>query len=305
MPEETLRVSGYRDNKVRVEVTEIRGEGGPVYPQIAVPLEFVLSAAEERSGEIMFYDFLQVSGSLFLQNPAVKIGDSKSEFSPYRVLSSNQSYTYRLEIPLTQYRIERIEEARRGDIQLRLDIDTSVALYNKPLRLTIQIGEPISEGFVTGFKRARCSLNFAIPQSHWIDKVLPGLGYGKTRIIEIPLPEKAFPEIFPQALDELSHAQRYFNEGDYDKTVAHCRNAIEPVKKELEKFREQIASDTEYEWVKTLAEETFNWLDKLYKKTRDLTSKSHHIPSVGHFSRHEAESIILVTTALLNYVGNL
>jgi len=44
------------------------------------------------------------------------------------------------------------------------------------------------ENFTTG----NFNITFSIPQSHWIDKILPGLGYGKVKLIEIPALEQKF-----------------------------------------------------------------------------------------------------------------
>jgi P2-related tail formation protein len=50
-------------------------------------------------------------------------------------------------------------------------------------------------------------------------------------------------------------------------------------------------------------ESTYTWLDKLIKETSNFASKTHHPPSTGHFSRHDAQVVQMITTAIIAYAG--
>ena len=206
-----------------LEVDRISGFGGPEYPQLHIPIEFTLRPAEDR-GEIKAYSLLWLRSSLHIEN--VKIGEGFpepiAEYSwPY--LSPRQ---ISIEIPLDHYRIEKIEERRQGDIQFRLSGSALIAEHPSIAKAGPNEQQEYRtdvENFTTG----NFNITFSIPQSHWVDKILPGFGYGKVKLIEVPIPEKIVPDTFQKALTELQESQRYFVEGDYDKVVAHCRSALQ------------------------------------------------------------------------------
>jgi len=183
---------------------------------------------------------------------------------------------------------------------MQLDFRFVIATYEK-----IKTNEKEeTRDIFTDYKDSWARFDIEIPQSHWL-KVLKSFGYGFTKILELPNTSRIIGRDFAKSINEINLAQEYFNTGDYDKAVAHCRSAIEPIKNKLPELKKRIESDTEYAWVKEIGNATYDWIEKLYQKTRDLTSKAHHLPSVGHFSRHDAEPIMLVTIALLAYAGRL
>lgn len=293
------------DNKIRLDPITIMGEGGPQYPRLMVPIymDLVLTTTHENIKKPLL--ILSASSSLFLANN-LKIANSVQDFSPEYVLYDRE-YTrqHNFEFPLDHYRIEKIEENRRGDLGLRLDIKFIFGEYESILAQEKGKNRPVKKYFITHFNDRTVQLKFEIPQSHWVGKVLPRFGYGQFKILEIPVINEIDSEAFLESFEELKHAEKYYITGEYDKAVEHCRTALEPIKKELPKIKELISSESKFEWIKEISNGTLEWLDKIDKKTRAITSKPHHLPSIGHFSRYEAESIILITISLINYISKL
>ncbi len=156
---------------------------------------------------------------------------------------------------------------------------------------------------MTDLTSAYCNISFEIPQSQWITKHLPALGWDSSRLIELPAANELIPEEYSQSLAELDKANEYFTKGDYDKVVAHCRSAIDPIRKKMPELKTMITSKSSYEWIDSVNESTFNWLDKLLKETGNFASKTHHTPSTGHFSRHDAQVVQMITIAIIAYAG--
>ena len=148
-------------------------------------------------------------------------------------------------------------------------------------------------------------VNFQIPQSYWINKVLPQIGHDSLRLIELPSLSRIIPEEYSRSVKELDEAKRYFLHGDYDKAVGHCRSALDPFKAKRDEVKTFIKSKSELAWINEVLDATDEWLNKLIKSTSRLTSKSHHIPSTGHFDRSDAEIIMMITVALIAYIGKL
>ena len=301
MPKGNFSVGGWSTrNDISLEVDRTRGEGGPEYPRLIIPVEFILRPAEE-GGEIRAYSLLWLKSDLYIDNR--KIGEGFSgpiaEYS-WPPVSSRQ---ITVEIPLDSYRLEKIEERRRDDIQFRLSGSALIAEHPSVTKAGSNEKQEHRRD-VESFTKGRFEITFSIPLSHWVDKVLPGLGYGKVKLIEIPTLEKIEPDTFKNAQEELVQAQNYFIQGDYDKAVGHCRSALEPLKKLLPEMK-PLLTNSKNEWINEVGQATYEWIDKTWKKTRDISSKSHHLPSIGHFSRFEAHTILMVTTALLLYSGKL
>lgn len=93
--------------------------------------------------------------------------------------------------------------------------------------------------------------------------------------------------------------------GHYDKVASHCRVALEPFKKQMPELKKLITSESTVDWIKALGEGTFEWLDKIVKTTYAVTSKAHHPPSFGHFTKTDAEIIMMVTTATIAFIGKV
>lgn len=301
MPKGDFSVSGWSiQSDVSLEVDRISGEGGLEYPRLIIPIEFTLRPAEDR-GKIKAYTILWLQTGLHMEN--IKIGEGFSgpiaEYSWPHI----RSRQIRIEIPLDLYRLEKIEERRRDDIQFRLSGSALVAEHPSVPKAGPKERQEYRRD-VGEFAKGDFDITFSIPQSHWVDKILPGLGYGKVKLIEIPIGEKVLPDTFRNAQEELVQAQDYFTQGNYDKAVEHCRNSLEPLKKLLPEIKTLLTS-SKYEWVVEVGQATHDWIDKIYKKTRDISSIPHHPPSIGHFSRFEAQAILMVTIALLSYSGKL
>jgi len=293
MPKDSVAVGDFSTQaEISLEVDRILGIGGPVYPRLTIPLEFTLRPSSEKT-----FTLLWLKTGLYLEDN--KIGECVSDPLSMYSWPHLSPHNTTIEIPLDLYRIEKIEERRRGDINFKLVYRGAVVFHSLQPETDRQKEFPIK---YTYFGR---EIQFTIPQSHWADKILPGLGYGKVKIIEIPIPEKILPDAFKEYEDELGHANEYFRQGDYDKAVAHCRSALELFNPERRDFLKELLTNSSYDWVKGIGLKTYEWIDTIFKSTRNISSKSHHPPSIGHFSRFEAQSILMVTVALLSYCAPL
>lgn len=110
---------------------------------------------------------------------------------------------------------------------------------------------------------------------------------------------------------------QYFIQGDYDKAVSHCRSALESIPKALPidvsgleegdrlKFKPRLKTFLSQHLSDFLTESKRDNFVAIITGLWNMTSISHHPPSPGYFNRADAESIMLITTASLAYVGKL
>lgn len=121
-------------------------------------------------------------------------------------------------MPLDLLTLERIEQARDGNLRAALKIDGFIAVHVP------------NKSYITGFKTTTIEhMIFAIPKSHWVEQLLPELGYGRLELIEARISTGPLPEGIPKAVAEIRQARAYLSDGDWEKAAVHCRNTLETI----------------------------------------------------------------------------
>jgi hypothetical protein len=300
---------------VTINAEWISGQGGSAFPQLNVLLDISLKSAEVQNrmgtgmsiptGEdpIQDYTLHQIYGTLFFISGGDLRGPIAFHSLPLSLFSRPATKgQVVLNIPLNVYQLRQIEEQRIGDISLKFDFTFEFAKHYPVARQ--QVFAPI-EKFETNF----LSMTVTLPRSVWVDKVLPGLGYGKIYLVEVPTPEKSIGGTIIKAVEEFQLAQQHMLQGDYNKVLNHCRNALERLSnarkyegsKENPSFADKIDSLLSVlPGVPTGARG--DNLRRILKDLYGLTSMPEH-PSPPHFTRDDAEMTIQITTAVLSYIG--
>lgn len=307
------RTTSWNIGKATISPEHISGQGGPAFPYLSVPVNITLQSAEtqNRIGQgvyiptgddpIQDYTLHQIYGTL-LFNSSGPVAFHSFPLSFFSRPSIEGQVV--LTIPLTVYQLQQIESQRTGDISLKFDFTFEFAKH-----YPIPRKEPSSpiEQFETNF----FSMTVNVPRSIWIDRVLPGLGYGKIHLVEIPTPEKAIGDTIARAVEDFQHAQEQMLQGDYNHVLGYCRDALERLSNarryDGEKDNPSFADKIDFlltvlPGAPTGARRTH--LARLLKDLYGLTSMPEH-PSPPHFTRDDAEMAILNTIAVLSYMGKL
>jgi len=300
-----MAVSYFNIQQIRQELvldpSEVAGLGKAGSPClfVAIRINFTPYRADDRSKYSAFY-VTGLMAELTLTGAGLSLY-SHTVLQGLYIFRPDQS-CMALKFPLTSEKTFMIEKYRQGDVSATLQLDLQIAHL---LSLgSIKPGANDMEVF-TRFETAQARIPFVIAQSHWVNRVLPGIGYDGSTLFEIAGRSVLLPEPYAVAKEEILEARRYFVAGDYDKAVAHCRAAIEPVKKAIGDTKNHFASESKFDWINTQFEATFTYLDKMLKANYALASKSHHPPSSGNFSRAEAETMVGITSHLLSYLGTI
>jgi len=291
-----IEISGNSINKVLLKEVEITAETVGEYSRLTFPLQFKLRPVPMHDGIPLKFVITSITGSLAINGIQGQLSDSIIN-RVFEVTSPHEwSATETLVFPLDRGRINRIEQSRQGDLSGGVSLTLTIGKYRN--------FENESDNFLIGFQSIPSHIQFKVPQSHWVQKVLPNLGYGKFHLFEFEL-SKLFGKFIADSVNELKEAQKYFQNHDYDKTVAHCRSAIEPVRSQMDKIKEILQSESESRWCNAVGVGTFEWLDRALKATNGITSKTHHSPATGHFGRFEAESILMITCGFIYYASGV
>lgn len=284
-------------NKCSIDSTEINSVGGPENPKLQV--WFALEMDPGQGKQYQPFVLLSVDAKLRVFDSSVDISSGTS--TQYCKVYSKSSNRIMIEFVLSAYKILKIEERRVDNLKASLDLTFRALNFEA---IALPVGNSKKElNVLTDLTSAYCNINFEIPQSLWITKLLPGFGWKASSLIELPTTNELIPEEYSLSLGELGKANEYYSKGDYDKVVAHCRSALDPIKSSWKKLKPIFKSESENEWIDAMNNGTSAWLDTMINKTYQLCSKTHHNRTVGHFDRHSSQVVLMMTTAIIGYAG--
>jgi len=241
----TLMADGRAGGDIQIDPSRISAEGGPDYPLLVVPLDNDLHPLGPADGSGMPYTILNASCELYVADQTHRLSEATAvTWAPQRVTRVNTAAQYTFEFPLDERRIHRIEELRDGgDLRLKLEVCFTLLLHPLVARvmedgLLRSPHRPVAG--VTEDVRLEPHIHFAnatfhieVAQSDWIKAVLPGLGYDRIQLIEVPRLGAEAGD-FAKSVQALKRANEYFLRGDYGASVGDCRLAIEPIRKDLD-----------------------------------------------------------------------
>lgn len=202
-----------------------------------------------------------------------------------------------IEIPLDARRLEWIEKQRSGkSLEASLHITLQVQIFGKNVHTPSFPSGLIDTVSIEG------DIPIVVPDTHWRERVLPGVGYGKILVIELPAIGQDACKELDHSLNAFNNAQKQFGLGLYDETVASCRVAIEQFFEAKADATGKKVPRLKQSWETKLGAATYQWLDASLSVIKMETNKPHHSPE-NHVNRLGAQMILMVTTALVSYAA--
>jgi hypothetical protein len=145
----------------------------------------------------------------------------------------------------------------------------------------------------------------SIESSTWVRDVLPGLGYDRSRLIEIPFPPP-LPE-HPSAASEWDKARRALDEQRYSDCVSECRDLLAMWQSQLKATKDRPVAVVVAEkrgWADSDGRIAF--LDGVWKASIDIVNAPHHPegkPVEQHFDAADARLMLMLTASLSQYIN--
>lgn len=315
--------SGRSVGTVSVDSGRVRGEGGPVRPQIVVPLTIQMNprAADSMIAICWIQAWLSTDPNAF---PHTAICRPVSEslipgFHSHSISQAPTEHTADLRFFLTPAEVEDVEQRRHAvntDIfTLYLGLSVVVAgvkTFNgagpNPAASPTPWGSDLgmlSEVFP--FWTSQVSpVSVAVERSTWIREVLPGLGHDRSRLIEVRLPPP-LPEHLSSA-PQFDKARRAMDERRYDDCIQECRGLLSMWEKQFGassqvRLAELVGRDRRWE-ENDVRRVLF---DALWKGVGDVANAPHHPEGdvdSQRFDRRDARLVFILTAALSEYVGS-
>jgi hypothetical protein len=307
---------------VSVDGGAVRAEGGPVRPQLIVPLTIQMNAMPSEAMLGIVWLWARLAMDQFA-SPHMAICQPISEplingFHVHSVSRGVTDYTVQLRFFLTPAEVEDVEQRRHAGTEdvfaLYLGLDALVAgfkTYNE-----MQPGQQL-EATTWDFQYGTFSqllpfwttqimpVRVEVEQSTWVRNVLPGLGYDRSRLIEIAFPPP-LPN-HPSAASQFDKAKRALDERRYGDCIQECRGLLNMWEKHYgSTLSKRIASivGSERAWAET--DIRSEMLDTLWRKVGDVANAPHHPEGdvdAELFDARDARLILLLTAAVCEYVG--
>lgn len=321
----SLYLSYHPIGSISVDTTRISGEGGPINAQLVIPLDIQLCDQPDDAmlavGSIRA--LLGTSDNVQANNaicpPAYE--DLIAATPPFRVRSLQTGQvpgTVELRFFLTPAQVEELERRRQTNssdsfaLYLRLE-PTIIGLHNfnelrseqplEPRVWDIKYGPYAEIAWFSSTKRSE-NLRVDIETSTWVNKVLPGLGYERVRLVEInfppPLPGR------PNSAKQFDKAKEALDTRRYEDCVAASRGLLEMWTKQLGASRSKSLAETVAEQLGWPSDDKRrDFLDSLWKAMKDFSNEFHHSGNTHAIEYRDARLALLLTALLSEYIGSI
>jgi hypothetical protein len=289
--------------EAHINVENVQGLGSSVLPRIYFQVK--LSISEEVSshfrGKVQAWSFGMLTGELFVGSHE-KIADIRP-YSVNQIRLGSQDYAteayLNIEIPLDAERIEWLEQKRAGkSFEAKLHIDLQVHSFGANQHT------PEFPCGLLGVSNIQGDIAFTVPDTQWRERVLPGLGYGKVLVVELPAIGMNSCAALDHSFKALKKAQHQFSLGLYDETAGSCRVALDQFFEQVpkEEGSDKTIPKLKKSWETKLGSVTHRWLDECLIAIKEPANKPHHSPN-NHFDRLGAQMLMMITTALVSYAA--
>lgn len=287
---------GDYSQEIIVNHEHITGRHDNIHAFLNIYVELTLRLQKENKN--ISYDFLSIHSKLLLLKEGIEVSSLITPCDFY-VFNKENITSCHLSFPLTKSNLNFIEKVRNGsDLNLKIEF-----VFHTLRKNALQLIENEIMWTVDGTRNFRGEIQFVVPRSFWIETVLPKLGLPGFKLFEIPLTHSSIMEAYDDIINEFNSAEKYFIKGDYNQCVGHCRHTMDHLSRNLKKVKDQIDSESAFNWLSKIDKATLAWIDDVNKALSAIGSKPHHIGLKKDFTRREAESIYLVTLGLMNFVG--
>lgn len=252
---------------------------------------------------------LELHGKLYRTNQQQEHGAELQPVVdlPISCISPETWYFSHLSFRMPKRYLQLLEEYRAEQqtqmVQLQMRLWGIVALMKARPNIS---GTPnhlqARSGEVVRFEKVHTENNdpsIRIERSAWIDRILPGLGYRHSVLIELPLVRTPpVPEAYQKAAEALDMARRAFDQEDYRGALKHARDVLDFLAKSSQ--GKQLTSFCE-EYIKPVVGETKSKaIDRSFNALRDIVNAGSHLDPHNPFHADRSTATYVIETLALN-----
>lgn len=298
-PKSIFSSTATTSGSISLDPQDLYAHGGPDFPVLFIRTDFGITPYQQYGQQgIKPVTCLSFDGE-FCSPPERTV--ARFQYSECHYSSRKDTRTFSSQVtfvvPLELRTVYLIEQTRNGNLQAALKLKALLAMHSPDDKVieTLRYA-PLTE------------LRFTIPKSEWIEKVLPGLGYGGLELLEIRMSNRAVAQQLPQAVEEIKQAQQHFLDADWERAVQRCRNAIELIVNArplsvavTSRFSDKINAFINDHLMANAEQAKF--IGKQMNLLWEVCSPAAHpLPVI---SKPDADFIVRTTAALIGYCGRL
>lgn len=140
-----------------------------------------------------------------------------------------------------------------------------------------------------------------IARSDWIDRILPGLGYRQSVLVDLPLVRTSpLPEIYKHAVESLDKARNAFEHEDYRAALKYAREVLEYLGKMSADGSGRLTSFCK-EYVEPFVGETkSHTIERSLNALREIANASSHVSPQTPFVADRATTAYVIESLALN-----
>jgi|SRR5579872_117887 len=143
--------------------------------------------------------------------------------------------------------------------------------------------------------------DYSIAQSSWLS-ILEQMGYGRTLILELPLPNPSTQVTLARSLDFLQSARRAFAMHLDQQAGLECRNALTALRDQMDDEGQGLTYADLQASIKSVRKDELPKAAR-FQLVRDATKAAADLaahPEVDHLDRGDAAALIAIVAALLH-----
>ncbi len=262
----------------------------------------------------LFPVILELHGRLSRVNDYSNLGARLLPIEDMPINLASSAQLVNLSFSLSKHYIQQLEEERKSLALQNLNLVMrmwGVAAMMSPRANTPGVPEYLQShsGEVIRFEKVftdQSSSYIQIERSAWIDRILPGLGYRRSVLIELPLIRTPpLPDAYKNAAEALDAAQRAFDQEDYRGAVKHARDVLDYVAKSSQGG--QITSFCK-EYIEPLVGGTKSQaIDRSLNALREVVNAGSHLDPTKPFvvDRNIAAYVIETLALNLRYISSV
>lgn len=276
--------------------------------RLSMGATFKRAPQDNNQPQDMYPVILNLHGKLYRMNASHEYGAELQpvEALPISLISPNASALSYLSFLASPRYLQFLEEQRASqpgqDMMLGIQIWGTIAIM-RPRSNTSGISTHLQSrsGELIRFEKVDTH-NFSQPiriaRSDWIDRILPGLGYHRSVLIELPLVRTpAVPQAYQRAAEALNMARHAFDQEDYPAAVKHAREVLEHLGNTSSDGSGKLTSFCK-EYLEPRVGETKSYaIDRSLNALREMTSAGSHANS---FIADRAIAAYIIETLALN-----
>jgi len=303
-----------RIGRLRLDPTQVRGEGGLVSPALVLPLTVELEAQPAEQRLVV----TEVRAELSLGAGSAHASSRLGELVRVRgvggdrgvwatIPGSTTTDAADLRFALTALQVHLLDTAvtrpdRAVNLLVRFEVEAAW-VRDEPQNVLGHASGSALELLPLASVRAS-EITLPVPRSEWAEGILPALGLDAMRLVAVRLPRRGGP-LGDDLVAWFDQARHKFDAGDYRGAIERARDVRNAVEKRLQATRnDPVAAKVGQARGLPEGAGTTVFLDGVWGALAEATNEAHHAGRPDQaFTAADARAILLTTAVILEYLG--